>query len=148
MIPSNLCSARNETKPWLCRNLIVSSLESCPGSASWGPRHGDLPARTVLALSTYIQMCSWKQGVVGRRTFEDLQGKGAAYAESIPCWSCGSPRLRHRMCSGFQHDCPPSSALQCKAPLPTASLNEKQLISKLRNLTVIQGSAWLYYLKT
>ena len=25
MFPSNLCSARNETEPWLCRNLIMSS---------------------------------------------------------------------------------------------------------------------------
>lgn len=148
MIPSNLCSARNETKPWLCRNLIVSSLESCPGPASWGPRHGDLPARTVLALSTYVQMCIWKQGVVGRRTFEDWQRKGAACVDFNPVLKLRQPPLRHRVCSGFQQDWPPSSALLCKAPLPTASLNEKQLISKLRNLTVIQGSAWLYYLKT
>jgi hypothetical protein len=47
----------------------------------------------------------------------------------------------------FSRPALPSFALKRKAPLPTASLNEKQLISKLRNLIVIQGSAWFYHLK-
>lgn len=38
MFPSNLCSARNETEPWLWRNLIISSLENSPWLSLLGTR--------------------------------------------------------------------------------------------------------------
>lgn len=53
MFPSNLCSARNETEPRFCRNLIMSSLEDSAPLSLLGTGAADPPSG-VRALRSYI----------------------------------------------------------------------------------------------
>lgn len=67
MFPSNLCSARNETEPWLCRNLIMSSREGYIAQ----PAGDKQPLSTLLlwVLNTSVVDVFGTRSLVGQKMF-------------------------------------------------------------------------------